>query len=263
MIFNNPMEIALITFVALAASVLTFFSGFGLGTILTPFMAIFFPVETAIALTGIVHLLNNLFKFVLVRRHVDWPVVLRFGVTAIAGAALGALLLGIIPNQTALLVWHAGSKAFEIRLLKLIVAALMIVFVLFELLPRLRSLQFERNKLMLGGALSGFFGGLTGHQGALRSAFLIKCGLSKETFVATGVVIASAIDITRLGVYAARLSTRLVEENLVLLISAIAAAFAGAWLGSQLIKKVTLNFVQYTVSAMVFSLAIALGVGLI
>jgi uncharacterized membrane protein YfcA len=69
------MEIALITLVALGASLLTFFSGFGLGTILTPFMAIFFPVETAIALTGIVHLLNNLFKFVLVRRHVDWPVV--------------------------------------------------------------------------------------------------------------------------------------------------------------------------------------------
>jgi uncharacterized membrane protein YfcA len=132
------MEIALITLVALAASLLTFFSGFGLGTILTPFMAIFFPVETAIALTGIVHLLNNLFKFVLVRRHVDWPVVLRFGVTAIIGAALGALLLGIIPNQTPLFVWQAGSKTFEIRLLKLIVAALMVVFVLFELLPRLR-----------------------------------------------------------------------------------------------------------------------------
>jgi uncharacterized membrane protein YfcA len=80
------MEIALITLVALAASLLTFFSGFGLGTILTPFMAIFFPVETAIALTGIVHLLNNLFKFVLVRRHVDWPVVLRFGITAIMPA---------------------------------------------------------------------------------------------------------------------------------------------------------------------------------
>jgi uncharacterized membrane protein YfcA len=89
------MEIALITLVALAASLLTFFSGFGLGTILTPFMAIFFPVETAIALTGIVHLLNNLFKFVLVRRHVDWPVVLALRRDGDhAGAALGALLLG-------------------------------------------------------------------------------------------------------------------------------------------------------------------------
>jgi uncharacterized membrane protein YfcA len=257
------MEIALITFVALGASLLTFFSGFGLGTILTPFMAIFFPVETAIALTGIVHLLNNLFKFVLVRRHVDWPVVLRFGVTAIIGAALGALLLGIIPNQTALFVWQAGSKTFEIRLLKLIVAALMVVFVLFELLPHLRALQFERNKLMLGSALSGFFGGLTGHQGALRSAFLIKCGLSKEKFVATGVVIASAIDITRLGIYSTRLTVSLVEENKVLLLSAILAAFAGAWLGSQLLKKVALAFVQYTVSGLVLALAVALGVGLI
>jgi uncharacterized membrane protein YfcA len=87
--------------------------------------------------------------------------------------------------------------------------------------------------------------------------------LSKETFVATGVVIASAIDITRLGIYSTRLSVSLVEENKVLLLSAILAAFAGAWLGSQLLKKVTLAFVQYTVSVLVLALAVALGVGLI
>ncbi len=257
------MEIAIISLVALGASVLTFFSGFGLGTILTPFMAIFFPVETAIALTGIVHLLNNLFKFVLVRRQVDWQVALRFGVTAVIAAAIGAVVLGLIPDQTAIATWQAGTKQFEIRLLKLIVAALMIVFVLFELLPRLRALQFEKDKLLLGGALSGFFGGLTGHQGALRSAFLIKCGLSKEAFVATGVVIACAIDITRLGVYSTRLSLSLVEQNSTLLICAIVAAFAGAWLGSKLLKKVTLAFVQYTVSILVFVLSVALAAGVI
>ena len=48
--------------VALLASGLTFFSGFGLGTLLTPVFALFFPIEIAITITSIVHFLNNLFK---------------------------------------------------------------------------------------------------------------------------------------------------------------------------------------------------------
>jgi acyl-CoA reductase-like NAD-dependent aldehyde dehydrogenase len=41
--------------------------------------------------------------------------------------------------------------------------------------------------LPVGGLLSGFFGGLSGHQGALRSVFLLRAGLTKESFIATGV----------------------------------------------------------------------------
>ena len=56
------MSVILICAVALAASCLTFFSGFGLGTILMPVFAIFFPLEIAIALTAVVHFLNNIFR---------------------------------------------------------------------------------------------------------------------------------------------------------------------------------------------------------
>ena len=56
------MEILIISVVAFFAAILTFFSGFGLGTILTPVMMIFFPVEIAVAFTGIVHFSNNIFK---------------------------------------------------------------------------------------------------------------------------------------------------------------------------------------------------------
>jgi hypothetical protein len=51
-------------------------------------------------------------------------------------------------------------------------ALLMMVFALFELLPSLRKLTFSNRHLVIGGLLSGFFGGFSGHQGALRSAFL-------------------------------------------------------------------------------------------
>ena len=56
------MEIIIIGLVAFFAAILTFFSGFGLGTILTPVMMVFFPVDIAVAFTGIVHFSNNIFK---------------------------------------------------------------------------------------------------------------------------------------------------------------------------------------------------------
>ena len=43
------MELILIPLVALLASVLTFFSGFGLGTLLLPAFAAFFPTSLAVA----------------------------------------------------------------------------------------------------------------------------------------------------------------------------------------------------------------------
>jgi uncharacterized protein len=74
--------------------------------------------------------------------------------------------------------------------LKLIIGALIVLFVILELSPTFAKTALDRKWLPLGGVISGFFGGLSGHQGAFRSMFLIKAGLEKETFVATGVVLA-------------------------------------------------------------------------
>ena len=257
------MDIIIIGIVAALASLLTFFSGFGLGTILTPTLILFFPVEVAIALTGIVHLLNNLFKMVLVGKNVNWSIGLKFGLPAIVGAFIGAQVLLSIPDTTVLYAYLIGQKVCQITPLKLIIAALMIFFALFEVIPALKNLQFKEDKLYIGGVLSGFFGGLSGNQGALRSAFLLKIGLTKETFIATGVMIACFIDITRLSVYFSRFVKVDLQQNSVLLMVAILSAFAGAYLGSKALKKVTFGFVQGAVTIMIFLLAIALGIGLI
>jgi uncharacterized membrane protein YfcA len=94
------------------------------------------------------------------------------------------------------------------------------VFAFLEIIPSFQKVQFGKDKLVLGGVLSGFFGGLTGIQGAIRSAFLIKSGLSKEAYIATGVMIACFIDFTRLSVYITRFSASSLNENLVLVESA-------------------------------------------
>lgn len=257
------MEYLVISFVAAFASLLTFFSGFGLGTILTPAFMLFFPIEVAIALTGIVHLLNNLFKMGLVGLKANWNVVLRFGGPAVIGAFGGAWLLLHFSTTEPLLSYSLWSYEFEVYTIKLLVAALMAFFAIFELVPALKKMQFDKNKLLLGGAISGFFGGLSGHQGALRSAFLIRYGLSKEVFIATGIIIASFIDMTRLGLYFARMEGINIEENLPILITAVLSAFLGAFFGRKLLKKVTLDFVQWTVAIMILILSLLLAMGII
>ena len=87
------MDILLVALVAAFASALTLYSGFGLGTLLLPAFALFFPAPIAVAATGIVHLLNNLFKGTLLWQRADWPTVLRFGIPAVPAAIGGAWIL--------------------------------------------------------------------------------------------------------------------------------------------------------------------------
>ena len=257
------MEFFVITLAAFATAILTFFSGFGLGTILAPIFAIFFPIDLAIALTGVVHFCNNLFKIVLVGRKTDKAVLIRFGIPAILASFAGAWLLIKITGLPALYQYQIGEHLHTITPVKAIIAFLLITFAILEIVPAFQKIEFDKNKLPLGGVLSGFFGGLSGLQGALRSAFLIRSGLSKEAYIATGVVIACLVDFTRLSVYATRFVSAELHDNLVLVISATLAAIAGAFIGSKLLKKVTLTFIQKLVAIMLIIISLALGIGLI
>ncbi len=257
------MEIIIISVIAFITAILTFFSGFGLGTILTPVFMVFFPVEIAIALTGIVHFGNNIFKLFIVGKNFNKEVLLRFGIPAVIFAFIGAYLLLHIPNMKPIYSYSLFGKTFEIFPLKLLIALLMLFFAIIDLIPFFNKLKFDKNKLPIGGALSGFFGGLSGSQGALRSAFLIRVGLSKEAFIATTVIISCFVDFTRLGVYSTRLLKIDFSENIPLLLSATLSAMCGAFIGNKLLKKVTLQFLQITVAIMLVLLSIALGLGLI
>lgn len=256
------MEYIIISIAALLTSGLTLFSGFGLGTLLMPVFAIFFPVDIAVAMTAVVHFANNIFKLILVGRYADKSVVLRFGLPAILAAIIGAWALLSLSGMEPLFNYRFFSKELDVMPMKLIISVLMVIFALFEILPGFQNIAFEKKYLPLGGIMSGFFGGLSGHQGALRSAFLLKSGLAKENFIGTGVVIACLVDITRLSVYSTHFATVNIQDNITLLISATVSAFVGAFLGNRLIKKITLRTIQIIVSILLFIIAIGLGIGL-
>jgi hypothetical protein len=253
----------LICAVALAASGLTFFTGFGLGTLLLPAFALFFPVEVAVGLTAVVHLPNSLFKLVLVGRHADIGLVLRFGVPAFVSALGGAWLLLWLSDLTPLYSYRLGDNLHHVTPIKLVVAVLMVAFALIEMSPRFKQLAIPPKYMPLGGIVTGFFGGISGHQGAFRSAFLLRAGLAKESFIATGVAIAVIIDLSRLAVYWGQLLVAELSGNAALLAGATGSAFLGAFLGNKLLRRITLNLIETAVSVMLLLIAVALAGGLI
>src|ERR1700741_3783355 len=108
------MEYLIICIVALVGSGLTLFSGFGLGTLLLPVFGLFFPIDIAIALTAIVHFLNNLFKLALLGKHADKHVVLRFGIPSITAALLGAYVLTLLSGMQPLFQYSVSDRTFSI-----------------------------------------------------------------------------------------------------------------------------------------------------
>ncbi|HMO51884.1 MAG TPA: sulfite exporter TauE/SafE family protein [Kiritimatiellia bacterium] len=264
------MDYFVISITALIVSTLTLFSGFGLGTLLMPAFALFFPIPVAVAATALVHLANNIFKVFLVGRQADRRVVLKFAIPAALAAFVGAWLLEVISGAAPLFAYALGERTAEITPVKLIIGALIVGFALLELAPRFESLAFNPRYIPLGGVLSGFFGGLSGHQGALRSAFLIRAGLSKEAFIGTMVVSAVVVDVARLLVYGATFSgfsgtfvSRGGASGWALVGAGIVAAFAGSMLGARLVKKVTMKTIRLIVGVMLLALGIALSAGVI
>ncbi len=262
------MTTVLVCAVACGASLLTFFSGFGLGTLLLPVFALFFPLPVAIAATALVHLANNLFKLGLMGRHAERRIVLRFGAPAAVAACGGAWLLLRLAGLPALATYQLGGRTFTVEPLGLVLGGLIVFFALFDLLPAFTALRFGARFLGLGGLLSGFFGGLSGHQGALRSAFLAKSGLDPEAFVGTGVACAVIVDVVRLAVYGldhitGPLGILRAEGGANLVVAATLSAFAGAWVGRRLLHQWTLRSMQRLVGAMLLLLALGIGLGLV
>lgn len=260
------MDLLIIGAVSLVAAGLTFFSGFGLGTILTPAFALFFPVPIAIAATAVVHLASNIYKFALTAKEADWKVVARFGMPAAAMAFAGAGLLVLFDSMPAWAVYNVSGREFVVTPVKALIGFVITAFAVLELTPKFADLEFDKKWLSLGGAVSGFFGGLSGNQGALRSAFLIKTGLEKEAFIATGVAAAVIVDTARLAVYGPGvLGAHLAKSQQILLpvVTAALCAFVGTTLAKKWLKKVSMNSVRLIVAVGMIFIGLLLAAGVV
>ena len=253
---------------ALFVSGLTLFTGFGLGTLLLPAFALFFPLSVAVAATAVVHGANNLFKVILLHKDANRGIVLRFGLPAIVAAFFGAWLLTTLSGFEPLFVWRLGNREAVVTPLGLIMGILIVCFALLDLLPAMRGVTFGTRWLPLGGVFSGFFGGLSGHQGALRAAFLGRRELTPMAFAATQAVIGFLVDAVRLIVYGAAFwragNTGLQGRGEWLLVgTATLCAFCGAMIGKKLLPKITVASLRYLTGTLLLIIGVGLGTGLL
>ena len=195
-------------------------SGFGIGSILTPVLSLWYDAKLAVAVISIPHLIGTALRFWLLKGRVDAHVMWSFGLASAAGGIAGALL----------------NTVFESRWLLALLGVLLLFVAAGELIGFSRRMIFRGPAAWIAGAVSGMLGGLVGNQGGLRSAALLGFRLDRDTFIATATAIGLFVDGARMPIYFYTHGAQLPA-----MISAIAIATAGViagtvW-GSRLLKR--------------------------
>ena len=252
----------LIGLISFFASLLTFFSGFGLGTLLLPVFAMFYDAKSAVLLTAFVHLLNNVFKFALVYRNIDWQKALSFSLFALPAGIFGALLLGLLDkNDLFSSGIQLGSLQLELSPIKISLGLMMVVFGFWELFLKVQKFSLAEKWFGILAFLSGFIGGFSGHQGALRTIVLSQSKLEKQAFVATGICIACFVDFARIPIYFSGNSMQSISIQAIL--PAVVPAFAGAWIGNHFLKKIEIKWLKWLVGTYLIAMGILIGMGIV
>ncbi|OGY52003.1 MAG: hypothetical protein A2951_02700 [Candidatus Buchananbacteria bacterium RIFCSPLOWO2_01_FULL_56_15] len=238
--------IALLTFITATIGTIT---GFGTSTLMIPVLVIFFPPVEAIFLVAIIHWFGNIWKVTLFRSGFNLRLLALFGVVGLVTSYLGAYI-SLGTNEEILLrvlgAFLAGYALFVIFSGK------------FSAKGRPASgwkIPAGNAMAIFGGGLSGFFAGMFGIGGAIRSAFLSAFDLPKAVFIATAGTIGLLVDSTRIIAYFTGGAT-LPRELWYGLILFIPVSFLGAQIAKKVVDRIPQN--KFRIVIAVFLLVIGI-----
>ena len=215
------MPIALVALAGLLAAGVAAVTGFGIGSLLTPVLALSMGAKLAVAAVSVPHLVGTAQRFWMLRSHVDRSVVLGFGIASAVGGLAGALAH----------VWVSS------RTLAVIFGVLVVAAGVSELTGWMRRVQWGRRSGWVAGAVSGALGGMVGNQGGIRTAALLGFNVPKESFVATATAIALFVDGARVPIYVAT-EWRDMLRVWPLILTATIAVVVGTALGTRVLGRV-------------------------
>ncbi|HEV8184288.1 MAG TPA: sulfite exporter TauE/SafE family protein [Candidatus Angelobacter sp.] len=235
------MTAVLLFFAAVLGGAIASLAGFGIGSILTPLLALSVGTKQAVVAVSIPHLVATSIRFWNLRHRIDRHLLANFGIASAAGGLLGAWL---------------GSR-FSSPVLAYILGGLLVFAGLSGLTGLSRKMRFGKKIAWLGGALSGLLGGLVGNQGGVRSAAMLGFNLEAKVFVATATAIALIVDGARMPIYFFT-SPETVHRLAASIAVMVAGVTIGTIVGGRVLAHIPENYFRKIVSLLILALGIVM-----
>jgi uncharacterized membrane protein YfcA len=163
------LDISLLTFAAFATSALTAVAGAGGGTILIALMLLFMPPAAAIPAHGVVQLASNTWRVWLFRRHMAWPLIIRFSLLLPLGVWLG------------LEMFQGMSK----EVVQILIGCFVLLTLFLRHLKRFAPKEFPLWAFIPLGFVTGALNMIVGVIAPVLGALIIRKDLKKEDVVGT------------------------------------------------------------------------------
>jgi len=197
-----------------------------------------------VAVVSIPHFIGTSIRFARLRHEVQWNIVRSFGFTSAAGGLTGALLN----------TWATS------RVLELVFGCLLVLAGASQITGYAKRWQLRGRLAWLGGALSGFFGGLVGNQGGIRTAAMLGFEVEKRQFVATTTAVALLVDLARVPVYVVVETAALTRLWPTIALAAIGVV-AGTLFGEKLLARVPEQKFRVVVGVLLLLLGLSFLIG--
>lgn len=214
-------------------------TGFGIGSILTPLLALQVGTKVAVAAISIPHFLATALRFWMLKAHVDKRVLINFGIMSAIGGLLGAIL----------------HTKFGGPVLTIIFGGLLLFAGFTGVTGLSQKMRLKGPVAWIAGFFSGAFGGLVGNQGGIRAAALLGFDVSKEAFVATSTAIGIVVDVARMPVYFVKDSHEVLNIWPLVLFSTV-GVIIGTFLGMRFLKHIPQATFRRVVSGIIFLLGV-------
>ena len=220
-------------------------AGFGIGSLLTPAISTLTGARLAVAAVSIPHAVGTAIRFWRFRRDINWAVVRSFGVMSAAGGLTGALLN----------TWTTN------RVLEIVFGSLLLIAGASQVTGYAQRWHLRGPLAWVGGALSGFFGGLVGNQGGIRTAAMLGFEVGKRQFVATTTAVALLIDVARVPIYLAVDADELAPLWPTMMFATVGVV-VGTFFGETLLARVPEQRFRAVIGALLFLLGLSFLIGL-
>jgi len=225
--------------ISVIAGTIASIAGFGIGSLLTPFIALEQGMSIAVVGVAVAHFIGTAVRLFLLRKSINKQVLITFGLTSAAGGIIGAFL----------------HNMFQNTVLTIVFGSLLLITGISGLTGLSEKVRFRGVITWLLGGISGIFGGLVGNQGSIRSGVLLGFNLEKDQFVSTATGIALMVDIARLPVYLAgqwSVVSSIWESILIMAVGVVIGTFTGR----RLLEKIPDHIFKKAVSAVIFLIGI-------